>query len=89
MTQPAPAAVYVAVSAADDAPDTDLPDSAAPGLRGRARRWPGLALGGIGAPAALWMALSLAVSLAAIGLAVAALTWPQIGRASGRERVCT
>ena len=81
MTQTAPAASFVAVSGASDPPDTDFPVAARPGLRARARRWSGLTLGGIGAPAALWMALSLAVSLAALGLAAAALTWPRLGLA--------
>ncbi len=74
-----PAASFVAVSGASDAPDTDLPYAGGQGLRTREKRWAGLALGGIGAPAAIWMALSLAVSLAAIGLAAAALAWPRLG----------
>ncbi len=77
--QPAPVASFVAVSGAGDPPDTDFPVAARPGLRARGRRWSGLTLGGIGAAAALWMALSLAVSLAALGLAAAALTWPRLG----------
>jgi two-component system, sensor histidine kinase len=79
LTQPAPAAIYVAVSADDDAPDAEPAGPQKPASRGAGWRWPGLTLAGIGAPAALWMVLSLAVSLAALGLAVAALARPRLG----------
>ena len=79
MAQPASSASFLAVGGADDPPDADPPGIVPSDPRARWRRGSGLALGDIGAPAALWMALSLAVSLAALGLAAAALVWPRLG----------